>query len=79
MNNYIEIIDDQGNESTYEIVTTFKIDGYSSNYVVYKDGSDTYFYGKYDGSSMSFLDTNLSQEEIALCQEEFAKEKDAMA
>ncbi len=76
MDDYIEIIDDQGNESTYELVSTFNLEGYPSNYVLYKElDNSKYYIGKYDGSSMSFLDTNLSLEEIALAKSLFNKEE----
>ena len=78
MDDYIEIIDDDGNEATYELVSTFKLDGYSKNYVVYKSvDSDKYYLAKYDESSMSLLDTNLSDEEINLVKALFAEERDA--
>lgn len=69
---YIEILDDNGNEYTYELVSTFNIAGYSYNYVLYKElDSDKYYLARYTGTSMSFLDTNLSLEEIRLAKELF--------
>ena len=78
MDDYIEIIDDDGNEVTYELVSTFRLEGYSDNYVVYKNvDSSKYYLAKYDESSRSLLDTNLSEEEINLAKGLFAKEGDA--
>lgn len=67
MGDYIEIIDDEGREETYELVSTFRLEGYSSNYVVYKNiDNDKYYIGKYNGLNISDLDTNLTREEIDL-------------
>ena len=69
MNDYIEIIDEDGKETTYEVVSTFKLEGYSSNYILYKEIDNSHLYiAKYNGTSMSDLDTNLSEEELALAR-----------
>ena len=76
MKDYIEIIDDDGKEETYELVSTFNIEGYSSNYVVYKNiDSDKYYLAKYNGMNMSELDTDLSDEEIKLARALFEGDK----
>lgn len=76
MNDYIEIIDQDGNETTYEVVSTFNLEGYSSNYVIYKEMEEDHLYiAKYNGTSMSDLDTNLSSEELALCKAIFDEEE----
>ena len=59
MNDYIEIIDDDGNEESFELISTFRLDGYPNNYILYKelDGSK-YYVAKYTGDTVSNLDTN---------------------
>ena len=65
MEDYIEIIDEDGREETYELVSTFNIEGYSGNYVVYKSlDTDKLYLAKYNGMNISELDTNLNKEEI---------------
>lgn len=76
MRDYIEIIDDEGREETFELVSTFNIEGYSSNYVVYKNvDTDKLYLAKYDGMDISLLDTDLSDEEKALAMKIFEGER----
>lgn len=75
MKDYIEIIDDEGNEETFELVSTFNIEGYSSNYVVYKNiDTNKLYIAKYNGMNISDLDTDLSDEEKALAMKIFEGE-----
>ena len=72
MNDYIEIIDDDGNEESYELISTFRLEGYPSNYILYKEMEGSkYYVAKYSGEDISSLDTNLSDEEIALAKSLF--------
>lgn len=76
MRDYIEIIDDEGNEETFELVSTFNIEGYSSNYIVYKNvDTDKLYLAKYSGMNISELDTDLSDEEKALAMKIFEGER----
>ncbi|MDO4996648.1 MAG: hypothetical protein Q4E69_05665 [Bacilli bacterium] len=76
MKDYIEIIDDEGNEETFELVSTFNIEGYSSNYVIYKNiDTDKLYLAKYNGMNISDLDTDLSDEERALAIKLFEGER----
>ena len=76
MEDYIEIIDDEGNEETFELVSTFNIEGYSSNYVIYKNvDTDKLYLAKYNGMNISDLDTDLSDEERALAIKLFEGER----
>ena len=75
MKDYIEIIDDEENEETFELVSTFNIEGYSSNYVVYKNiDTNKLYIAKYNGMNISDLDTDLSDEEKALAMKIFEGE-----
>ena len=67
MKDLIEIIDINGKRRKVEIVTTFNLEGYDYNYIIYKelDGSHTYL-AKYKGNKIEQLDTNLSEQEIKL-------------
>ena len=77
MEDYIEIIDEDGREETYELVSTFNIEGYSGNYVVYKSlDTDKLYLAKYNGMNISELDTNLNKEEIELPLKIFEGEKE---
>lgn len=77
MEDYIEIIDEDGREETYELVSTFNIEGYSGNYVVYKSlDTDKLYLAKYNGMNISELDTNLNKEEIELALKIFEGEKE---
>ena len=77
MNDYIQIIDENGKEETYELVSTFNIEGYSGNYVVYKSlDTDKLYTAKYNGMTISELDTDLSKEEIDLVLKIFEGEKE---
>ena len=77
MKDYIEIIDDEGHEETFELVSTFNIEGYSSNYVIYKNvDTDKLYLAKYNGMNISDLDTDLSDEERALAIKIFEGERE---
>lgn len=68
---YIEIIDEDGNEETFELVSTFGLKNYPDSYVIYKELDNNKFYiAKYKGD-LSNLDTNLTEDEINLAKELF--------
>lgn len=68
MKDYIYIYDSNNNKLKMEVVLKFNIDGYNSNYIIYKDSKD-YFVAKYVGDNIVDLDTNLSEKEIKFCEE----------
>lgn len=72
MKDYIEIIDQFNNKRMVEVVTTFKLEPYNSNYIIYKelDNSKNYV-AKYNDEEIADLDTNLSKEEISLIEKIF--------
>ena len=72
MKNYIDIYDEVGNKKQMEIVSTFNLKGFSSNYIIYSEIDKSHFYiAKYEGNNMSDIDTNLSNEELVLCNKVF--------
>ena len=72
MKDYIEITDQFNNKRTVEVVTTFKLKQYNSNYIIYKElDIDSYFIAKYQGEDVVDLDTNLTQEELSLIEKIF--------
>ena len=72
MKDYIEITDQFNNKRTVEVVTTFKLKQYNSNYIIYKElDIDSYFIAKYQGEDVVDLDTNLTQEELSLIKKIF--------
>ena len=72
MKDYIKIYDQNNNERTVEIVTTFKLEQYNSNYIIYKELDNSHYYiAKYNGEDIVDLDTDLSKEEISLVEKIF--------
>lgn len=72
--NTIEIYEKSGTKKTMEIVTTFQIEEFNSNYIIYRelDKSRTYI-AKYKGDKLIDLDTNLSEQELRICNELFER------
>lgn len=68
----IDIYSDDGKITPMEVVLVFKIEEYKSNYIVYRelDKSKTYI-AKFRGDKMLDLDTNLTDEELKLCNKFF--------
>lgn len=67
MKDYIYIYDSNNNKLKMEVVLKFNIDGYKSNYIIYRDNKD-YFVAKYIGDNIVDLDTDLSETEIKFCK-----------
>lgn len=72
----INIYDKNGVKTPMEIVLVFKLDGYDSNYIIYRelDKSKNYL-AKYTGDKIIDLDTNISKKEFELCNKVFEKIK----
>lgn len=65
MQDLIEIYDEKGNITKMEVVTIFRLDEYSFNYIIYKSPEDdNYFVAKYNGNNLVNLNTNLSKKEL---------------
>ena len=69
MKDYIEIINKDNSKTKMEIVSIFKLDNYSSDYIIYKelDGSH-YYIAKYQGDNIVDLDTDFSVKEMELAK-----------
>lgn len=67
MKDYINVLNDKNQVLTMEVVTTFKIDQFPFNYLIYKERDDSHFYiAKYSGTDVVELDTDFSKEELKL-------------
>lgn len=67
MKDYIEIENIDGTKEKMEIVSTFKLEGYEYNYIIYKTLDNTHYYiAKYKGENKVDLNTDLSEEELKL-------------
>lgn len=64
----IDIYSKNGDKVVMELLLAFKLENYKYNYVIYRelDKSKTYV-ARYKGDKKLDLDTNLSKEEIVLC------------
>ena len=72
MKDYIEIIDQNNNKRIVEVITTFKLEPYNSNYIIYKELDNSHNYvAKYKGEDIVNLDTNVTQEEVSLIEKIF--------
>ena len=70
----IDVYDVHGRKQKMEVVSIFKIKDYDSNYIIYCDlGKKNYYIAKYKGEKIVDLDTNLSEEELLLCNDFFEK------
>lgn len=69
MKDYIEITDKNNNKRKVEVITIFQLEGYESNYIIYRelDGSHDYI-AKYQNNDFATLDTNLSKLELQLVE-----------
>ena len=65
---YIDIYDDKGNKKQMQVVSIFELEGKNYHYIVYKelDNNKTYL-AKYKENKID-LDTNISDEELLLCE-----------
>ena len=72
MKDIIEVFDENSNKKQMEVVTTFTLEEFDYNYIIYRelDGSH-YYVAKYKGENMVDLNTNLSKEELILCNKVF--------
>lgn len=69
MKDYIEITSKNNETRTVELVTTFKLEGYDSTYIIYKELDNSHSYiAKYTGENIVNLDTNLSPLELQLAE-----------
>ena len=64
---YIYVTDENNNEKQMEVVSTFKLDGYNFNYIIYCELDKSHFYIAKYRDNIDDLDTNLSDKEINLC------------
>lgn len=72
--NRIKVYNKENKPKEMEVVSEFKLDNYSHNYIIYKELDNTHsFVAKYNGEEILDLDTNLSEEELALCNQAFKK------
>lgn len=68
MKNYIDIYDENDNKKQMEVVAIFKLDGYDFNYIIYSELDKSHYYiGKYKGEEIVDLNTDLSNQELVLC------------
>ena len=74
--NTIDIYAKDGTKKAMEIVTVFNIAEYESNYIIYREIDKTKTYiAKYKGDKLINLDTNLTEEELNICNEMFERIK----
>lgn len=68
----IDIYSKNGKKTVMELLLAFKLENYEYNYVIYRelDKSKTYV-ARYKGNQKLDLDTNLSKEELFLCNKLF--------
>ena len=65
MQDIIEIYDENGTVTEMEVVTIFKLDEYSFNYMIYKKPEENdYYVAKYNGNNFVNLNTDLSNKEL---------------
>lgn len=69
MQDLIEITDKNNEKRMVEVVTTFKLDGYDYNYIIYRELDKSHNYlARYKGDNIVNLDTNLSPLELELAE-----------
>lgn len=73
MKDVIEVFDKESNEyKKMEVVTIFNLNNYPLNYIIYREINKSHYYvAKYKEANYSDLDTNLSNDELKLCEEVF--------
>lgn len=65
---YIYVYDSENKKRKMEVVSTFKIEEYPHNYIVYKElDSSKYYLAKYKKNSKKLI-TNISDKEYRLCK-----------
>ena len=69
MQDLIEITDKNNEKRMVEVETTFKLDGYDYNYIIYRELDKSHNYlARYKGDNIVNLDTNLSPLELELAE-----------
>lgn len=70
MNDYIEIFDENNISKKMEVVCTYKLSKYNSNYIIYCELDKSHYYiAKYKNNDISDLDTNLNDDEFNIGNE----------
>lgn len=68
MKDYIDITTSDGNVVRMEVVTIFKLEGFTFKYIIYKTLDGKHFYvAKFYGEELVNLNTELSEREMKLC------------
>lgn len=67
MKDTIEITLEDGTVKTMEVVFTFKLEGYSYNYLIYKN-ENNYYIAKYEGENKVKLNTDFTEKEKKLAE-----------
>lgn len=67
MSSYIYVSDSNGFSEKMELVSTFELKDYPFNYVIYKDLNSKHFYLAKYKDCINDLDTNISKNEMTLC------------
>lgn len=67
---YLDITLDDGNVSRMEVVTTFKLEKYKYNYIIYCEIDRSHYYIARYGDNGE-LDTDLDDDELRLCKAVF--------
>ena len=70
---FIDIYDEDGNVNTMELVFEFPYK--NINYIIYKDNSNILYAAKYEKSIDEDFNSDLTREELALCQKVFKEIK----
>ena len=64
----IYVYDDSGNNIKMEVVSTFNIDIYDSNYIIYRDlDKSSYYVDKFSSGNIINLNTDFDDEELRHC------------
>ena len=72
MKDIIEVFDDDNNKKEMEVVTIFTLDEFDYNYIIYRELDKSHYYiAKYKGENIVNLNTDLSNEELILCNKVF--------
>lgn len=69
----MKLTKNDGTIEEIEIVTTFKIDKYNNDYIIYKSNNKYYAARYYEKNNNIDLDTNLTKEEKQSLEEVFDK------
>ncbi len=72
MKDIIEVFDENNNKKEMEVVTTFTLEEFDYNYIIYRELDKSHYYiAKYKGENFVNLNTDLSNEELILCNKVF--------